>query len=108
MYRDLTGEGILVEHLCDVFSRIFEYVNGFTGTHEFHPSDYDASSVHVQVRMKMLLRSALEDYGYLKIQYLNKKRGKTVTLRLDNKKAKQLLLEDYSKEEVAMQRFDDM
>lgn len=45
---------------------------------------------------------------YLKIQYLNKKRGKTVTLRLDNKKAKQLLLEDYSKEEVAMQRFDDM
>ncbi|KAK8800032.1 hypothetical protein WA588_002850, partial [Blastocystis sp. NMH] len=99
---DLTGEGILVEHLCDVFSRIFEYVNGFTGTHEFHPSDYDASSVHVQVRMKVLLRSALEDYGYLKMQYLNKKRGKTVTLRLDNKKAKQLLLEDYSKEELKM------
>lgn len=60
MYRDLTGEGILVEHLCDVFSRIFEYVNGFT-EHMSPPSDYDASSVHVQVRMENACASALED-----------------------------------------------
>lgn len=104
MFRNYLDEIVLINHLCNVFTNMNEYIHGFTESYFFSPERYSPSSVATR-NLILDLKQMFEDYVYYKIQYLKAKKGKLLDLRSNGvmrKESQRFLTKDYSKEDVLL------